>query len=84
MAKYRTKVIEKEVSGQFFANEIPWPAGVLDLGSKAVLGSYGVMTIHGQIAIVVDFDWIIEEPDGVHHYPCKPNIFEATYEKVED
>lgn len=28
-------------------------------------------------------DWIITEPDGIHHYPCKPDIFENTYELVE-
>lgn len=27
-------------------------------------------------------DWIIPEPDGKHYYPCKPDIFEATYDKV--
>jgi hypothetical protein len=32
--------------------------------------------------IVTPGDWIIT---GVHgeHYPCKPDIFEKTYEKVE-
>jgi hypothetical protein len=29
-------------------------------------------------------DWIIPEPDGIHFYPCKPDIFEATYEPVND
>ena len=28
-------------------------------------------------------DWIITGIKG-EHYPCKPDIFEATYEKVED
>jgi hypothetical protein len=27
-------------------------------------------------------DWIIPEPDGQHFYPCKPDIFAATYELV--
>lgn len=27
-------------------------------------------------------DWIITGVQG-EHYPCKPDIFEATYEKVE-
>ena len=27
-------------------------------------------------------DWVIGEPDGVHSYPCKNDIFQATYEIV--
>jgi hypothetical protein len=42
-----------------------------------------VVTIHGQETVVVSGDWIITEPDGVHHYPCKPDIFEATYGPVD-
>lgn len=29
-------------------------------------------------------DWVITESDGRGHYPCKPDIFEATYEPVEE
>lgn len=39
-----------------------------------------VVTIHGQATKVIEGDWIITEPDGVHFYPCKPDIFEKTYE----
>ena len=43
-----------------------------------------VHTIHdGQFTPIADGDWIIAEPDGEHYYPCKPDIFEATYEPVE-
>lgn len=43
-----------------------------------------VHTIHGnQSVLLEDGDWVIPEPDGVHFYPCKPDIFEATYEPVE-
>ncbi len=38
-----------------------------------------VVTIHNQKTRVIEGDWIITEPDGIHHYPCKPDIFEATY-----
>jgi hypothetical protein len=42
-------------------------------------------TIHnGQVVDLEDGDWIIPEPDGVHFYPVKPDIFNATYEKVEE
>lgn len=44
-----------------------------------------VHTIHaGQICAVEKGDWIIPEPDGLHFYPCKPDIFAATYEPVSD
>lgn len=42
-----------------------------------------VVTAHEQRVYVVPGDWIIPEPDGVHFYPCKPDIFAATYEVVE-
>lgn len=41
-----------------------------------------VITIHNQRTRVVEGDWIITESDGIHHYPCKPDIFAATYEAV--
>jgi hypothetical protein len=33
--------------------------------------------------VVTPGDWIITGVKG-EHYPCKPDIFEMTYEKVED
>ena len=43
-----------------------------------------VVTIHDQRCYLSPGDWIIPEPDGVHFYPCKPDIFAATYEPVEE
>ena len=44
-----------------------------------------VHTAHNnQLVVLEKGDWIIPEPNGVNFYPCKPDIFEATYEKVED
>lgn len=45
-------------------------------------GEHWVVTIHGHKAPVVPGDWIIREPDGIHYYPCKPDVFAATYEPV--
>lgn len=42
-----------------------------------------VCTAHGQQATVVDGDYIVTEPDGRGHYPCKPDIFEARHEPVD-
>ena len=40
-----------------------------------------VHTAHdGQAVAVEAGDWIIREPGGRGYYPCKPDIFELTYE----
>lgn len=42
-----------------------------------------IETMHaGQRVNLEKGDWILPEPDGVHFYPCKPDIFVATYEAV--
>lgn len=43
-----------------------------------------VVTIHDQRCYLSPGDWIAPEPDGMHFYPIKPDIFAATYEFVED
>lgn len=45
--------------------------------------NHWVVTMHGDKIPVVPGDWIIREPDGEHYYPCKPDVFAATYEIVE-
>ena len=80
MDLYRKKpvVIEAE---QFDANYKPLP--FRDRGAVCFDGEiWYVTTIHGQKTKVVNGDWIIPEPDGIHFYPCKPDIFKETYEKV--
>ena len=43
-----------------------------------------VHTIHNNQVVNLEVDdWIIPEPDGKHFYPCKPDIFQNTYELVE-
>lgn len=43
-----------------------------------------VHTIHnGQTVNLEIGDYIIPEPDGEHFYPCKKDIFEKTYDKVD-
>jgi hypothetical protein len=41
-----------------------------------------INTLEGQM-IVTERDWIITGVNG-EKYPCKPDIFEKTYEKVEE
>ena len=42
-----------------------------------------VVTLHEQRAYLTHGDWIITEPDGVHHYPVKPSVFAARYEELK-
>ncbi len=90
MPKYRKKPVVVEAS-QWNPDMKDWPGKGIpdDLGVIWQFNSEGhvsdgiVTTIHGQKTKVAIGDWVIVEPDGIHHYPCKPDIFEATYEKVD-
>ena len=82
MPKFRKKpvVIEAE---QFHQSDDPfrYPPGVTwggDLPDGT--GCYVVITAHGHPTPVADGDWIIAEPNGRGWYPCKPDIFAATYD----
>jgi hypothetical protein len=96
MAKFRKKPIEIEayqitkelLEGVLFDGK-DYPAGLsLQHSSshkerRGISGWGGtVVTIHNQKTDVREGDWIITEPDGIHHYPCKPDIFEMTYEPI--
>ena len=93
MAKYRKKPVIVEAE-QFHIMQWPnCPEGVIrKTADETVNGEttgrgcewFTVITIHGQETTVVDGDWIIQEPDGEHYYPCKPDIFAETYELVEE
>ena len=57
-----------------------WQPGVTNAAVYDPEGRPYVITIHGQEAYLDPGDWVITEPDGLHHYPCKPDIFAATYD----
>lgn len=46
------------------------------------LPAYYVTTIHEQRSYLVPGDWILPEPKEGRFYPCKPDIFAATYDPV--
>lgn len=93
MAKYRKKPVVVEAE-QWFPLGLEVKGVFLYQPPDVIIGNRGigpetrypqepywaVTTIHGQVTRVSDGDWIITEPDGVHHYPCKPDIFAATYD----
>ena len=84
MAKYRRKPIIVEAEQWFPGKEVAGVSKELILPSFKLTGNYCVMTIHKQKVILEPGDYILPEPDGIHYYPVKPDIFESTYEKVED
>lgn len=96
MARFRKKPVEVEayqitkemVEAAMFDGQ-PYPKGLrlCSAGTyppaRRINGWNGaVTTIHGEEAHVVIGDWIITEPDGEHFYPCKPDIFEAIYDRA--
>jgi len=51
-------------------------------GVGAPIFSLTIPTLEGNMQAMKN-DWIIKGVNG-EFYPCKPDIFEKTYEKVED
>lgn len=85
--KYRKKPVIVEAKQWFPGKQV---RGVTETfyanPDGTIIGSSGygfVTTIHGQETTVAPGDWIITEPDGIHHYPCKPDIFTQTYDPIE-
>jgi hypothetical protein len=72
MARYRKKPVVVEAVQWFPGRDVP---GVYGDGER-----YYVVTIHAQRAYLDPGDWVITEPDPRFHYPCKPDVFAATYE----
>ena len=81
MTKFKKRpVVIEAVQFDFSADE--WPVGVESPaeGEKGTLYGY-IQTLEGRM-IVSDGDWVITGVNG-EKYPCKPDIFEKTYEAVE-
>lgn len=90
--KYRKKPVVIEAT-QFKASDpsthehvnFSYPCGEVlsrrPINDDSVKGKYWVQTLEGPL-IVSDGDYIITGVKG-EHYPCRPDIFEMTYERVE-
>lgn len=78
MARYKSKPRFTEAE-QFFKDK---PLPFRDKGAVMFDGeNFYLETIHdGQKVILTDGDYVIPEPDGIHFYPCKPDIFEKNWE----
>ena len=84
MPKFRKKPIVIEAEQWFPGIEID---GVEEKKSWWVSGkeheSVGAIETLEGVHMVTPGDWIITGISG-EKYPCKPDIFEATYEKVDE
>jgi hypothetical protein len=79
MAKYRKKPVVIEAV-QVWANDPHWPTNVRydeNQGGFAVLDKLHDTWVHFESG-----DWIITGIQG-ETYPCKPDVFTATYEPAE-
>lgn len=73
MAKYRKRPIIVEAEQWFPGKAVD---GVYYEGSRP-----SISTLEGVFIVTVG-DWIITGIEG-ERYPCKPSVFETTYELVE-
>jgi hypothetical protein len=83
MAKYRKKPVVVEAmqfDGKNGAAIQEWAAGAVTW-TPAVQYLLKIKTIEGTMRAAKD-DWVIRGIAG-EFYPCKPDIFAATYEAVE-
>ena len=55
-----------------------------DTGNGEDCIAVDVQTMHGDWAVVRHGDWIVPDGKPGTFYPIKPDIFEATYEAVEE
>jgi hypothetical protein len=84
MAKFRKKpvVIEAvQVTRETFDAPHPNPEHIKGLQYDPVNRAVFIKTLEGVMRAELG-DWIITGIKG-EHYPCKPDIFAATYEPVE-
>jgi hypothetical protein len=80
MAKFRKKPVVIEASQWFKDGDHPAVIRKTAPGRHADEGIPWVPTLEGG-HVVTPGDWIITGIQG-EHYPCKPDIFAATYEPV--
>ena len=87
MAKYRKKPViiyaEQYTKQNIFINGMCNSTSCFTKGGDNTKPH--VHTIHNNQMVLLEIgDYVIPEPDDEHFYPCKPDIFEQTYEKVKE
>lgn len=85
MPKFRKKPVEIEAE-QWLGNRESWDR-IMEMGLRkwkpGSMGSetFSIETLEGDM-LAKKGDWIIKGVNG-EFYPCKPDIFEKTYDKVK-
>lgn len=80
--KFRKKPVVIEAF-RFLIDEVPqWWSDSLNVKIDVLHHEAVIETLEGTMRASLG-DWIIKGVKG-ELYPCKPDIFEATYEKVEE
>ena len=88
MGKYRKKPVVIEAyqwtgdNTQEIINFVSLDGKLSAEGSDNAIPHLYIDTLEGRMTVTKN-DWIIKGVQG-EFYPCKPDIFEATYEEVED
>ena len=77
--KFRKKPVVIEATQWFKNGDHP---AVVEVSVNDGMNVHLIETLEGD-HIVSPGDWIITGVKG-ENYPCKPDIFEMTYERVED
>lgn len=81
--KWKTKEKIKEAEQLLLGVKAPLPFN--DEGACCFDGKrWYVVTAHGQQTQIIDGDYIVREPDGRGFYPCKPDIWLAGHELIEE
>ncbi len=82
--KYRKKPVEIEAEQYHEFSSAPMSSefhrALCGKAHDGLMGNIHIHTLEGEMEIT-DKDWIIKGVKG-EFYPCKPDIFELTYEKV--
>jgi hypothetical protein len=81
MNKYRKKPVVID-AWPWPWDELTDPKVIKYIKEKGIPFCAGIETLEGRM-IAGEGDWIIKGVKG-EYYPCKPDIFEATYEVVRD
>ena len=82
MAKYRKKPVVVEAKELTYNTNVQKEIANWCNGKIGLDGGIIIQTLEGRM-VANTGDYIIKGVNG-EFYPCKPDIFEKTYEKVED
>lgn len=81
--KFRKKPVVIEAEQWWPDKEINGVRIIYDVDSNKNIKQYGAIDTLEGVMRVSSGDWVITGVNG-EKYPCKPDIFEKTYEKFED